>query len=220
MNTPTESQREVIEQYLAARGNLQTRPRARGGCLASLVQVVAILVLGVVFVAAFDYFDAPWSWGISGRPTLTGEWVGSFRLPEGQSGVAYLNLSHNHDARYDIRDAYSIHNLPPFDGQGQGCIGKAGVQAYSLYGGATGDGHDVEMTLQAQKPTVPNFALHELKGAWSGDQLTLAGTVTTILDTNGSTLVRSEPNQTQPTTIVFHKAGAADFARACQALGG
>ncbi len=220
MGTQTEAQREAIENYLAARGNLQARPRARGGCLASLVQVIAVLFLGLVFIAVFDYLDAPWSWGISGKPTLTGEWVGSFRLPEGLSGVAYLNLNHDHNPTYDVRDAYSIHNLPPFNGQGQGCIGGGSVQSYSLYGGATGDGHDVEMTLQAQKPTVPNFALHELKGSWNGDQLTLAGTVTVILDTKGSTLLKSEPNQTQPTTIVFHRAVAADFARACQAPGG
>ncbi len=220
MDTPTESQREAIEKYLAAQGKRPARPKAWGGCLMTLVQMVVVLTLGLAFVAGFDYMDAPWSWDVLGHPTLTGEWVGSFRLPEGQLGVAYLNLNHDHDMRYDVRDAYSIHNLPPFKGQAQGCIGQGGVQPYSLYGGATANGQDVEMTLQAQKPTIPNFALHELKGAWDGNKLTLTGTVTTILDTKGSTLVKSESNQTQPTTIVFHKGGPADFAKACQTLGG
>ncbi len=221
MDTPRESQQEAIEKYLAAQRNRQALPKARGGgCLASLGQVIAVLILGLAFVAVFDYLDAPWAWGIFGHPTLTGGWVGSFRLPEGQRGVAYLNLTHDYNATHDVRDAFSIHNLPPFEGQAQGCIGQGGVQSYSLYGGATGNGQDVEVVLQAQKPTVPNFALHELKGTWEGAKLTLAGTVTTILDTKGSTLVASEPNQTQPTTILFHRGSPADFAQACKTLGG
>ncbi len=219
MGTPTQSQRKVVEKYLTAQRDRQTLPKAAGGgCLENLVKVIVILILGLAFVAGFDYVDAPWSWDLWGRPTLTGEWLGQFRLPEGQVGVAYLNLTHDHNATRDVRDAYSIHNLPPFQGNALGCIGQGGVQSYSLYGGATANGQDVEITLQAQKPTIPNFALHELKGAWAGDQLQLTGTVTTILDSKGSTQVNSEPNQRQPTTIVFHKASKADFEKACQAL--
>lgn len=218
MNTPTESQREALEEYLAARADRPTRQAKRGGCLSNLIGIVVILLLGIAFVVAFDYMDAPWSWGVNGQPTLTGEWVGQFRLPEGQPGAAFLNLTHDHDVRLDVRGVYSIHNLPPFNGKALGCIGQGGIQSYSIAGGATSNGQDVEMSLQAQKPTVPNFALRELKGAWSGDQLKLAGTVTTILDSQGSTRSANEPNQRQPTTIVFHKAGQAEFERACQAL--
>lgn len=219
MNTPTETQRQAIQQYLAAKGNRPIRTSAPGGgCVANLVKIVGILILAAAFAAGFDYLDAPWAWGLSGRPTLTGEWVGEFRLPEGQSGAAYLNLTHDYNATTDVRDAYSIHNLPPFQGNALGCIGKGGIQTYSLYGGATSNGQDVEMTLQAQKPTVPNFALHELKGAWSGDELKLVGTVTTILDAKGSTVSNSEANQRQPTTVVLHKATQSEFQKACQSL--
>jgi hypothetical protein len=155
---------------------------------------------------------------VFGQPTLTGEWVGSFKLPEGQLGAAYLNLTHDHDARRDVREPYSLHKLPPFNGTAQGCIGQGGIQMYTIDGGARADGHDVEMTLQAQKPTVPNYALRYLKAAWDGAQLTLAGIAITILDTKGSTSGTGEPNQTQPTTIVLHKGGQADFVRACEAL--
>ncbi len=218
MNTPTESQREAIEEYLA-RGNRPMRTKAKGGgCLGSLAGIVVVLILAVAFAAGFDYMDAPWAWSLSGQPTLTGEWVGQFRLPEGQPGAAYLNLTHDYNATTDVRGAYSIHNLPPFKGNALGCIGKGAVQTYSLYGGATSNGQDVEMVLQAQKPTVPNFALHELKGAWAGDELKLTGTMTTILDARGSTQLNSAPNQRQPTTIVFHKASQADFSKLCQAL--
>jgi hypothetical protein len=219
MGTSTDSEREAIEKHLAQR-NQQARPKARaGGCLANTAKVIVVLILGLAFAAGFDYVDAPWSWGVFGQPTLTGEWVGSFRLPEGQLGAAYLNLTHDHNATHDVRGASYIHNLPPFNGTAQGCIGTAEVQTYSLDGGATANGQDVEMTLRAQKPTIPNFALHELKGTWNGDTLTLAGTVTTILDTKGSTMLKSEPNQTQPTAIVFRKGGQADFEKACQTLG-
>lgn len=220
MGAPTESQEEAIQGYLAAERNRQALSKARGGgCVGNLIKVIGILVLALAFAAGADYVDAPWSWGLFGQPTLTGEWVGTFTLPAGQHGAAYLNLTHDHNFTRDVRDSYSIHNLPPFNGTAQGCIGKGGVQAYSLYGGATSDGRDVEMVLQAQKPTVPNYALHELKGSWNEDKLTLAGTLTTILDSQGSTLSKSEPNQSQPTTIAFHRGGQADFEIACRTLG-
>ncbi len=65
-----------------------------------------------------------------------------------------------------------------------------------------------------------DLAFQELKGKWAGTSLTLAGTFTTIVDTQDSTLSDSEPNQRQPTTIVFHKGSQADFEKDCQALGG
>jgi hypothetical protein len=221
MSAPIDSsQQDAIRKYASVLRNQQSSRRgAGGGCLGNVVRLVGILVLAVIFIAAFDYVDAPWSWGLFGKPTLTGEWVGTFKLPQGQIGAAYLNLTHDHNPTYDTRHTYSIHNLPPFGGNGQGCIGTSGVQAYLIDGGSAANGLDVEMTLQAQKPTVPNYALHELKGAWAGDSLTLAGTFTTILDTKGSTLLKSESNQTQPTTIKFHRGDQADFENACQTLG-
>ncbi len=223
MKDLTDTQRQELEKYLLAREGRQAPPKPRGGgcfgCLRSIVGIVVVLLLAAAFVIVADYLDAPWSWALNGKPTLTGEWVGSFRMPQGQAGIAYLNLTHDHNLTYDVRDSFSIHHLPPFGGNAQGCIGKSAVQSYSLYGGATSDGKDVEMVLQALKPTVPNFALHELKGAWDGVSLTLAGTATTILDSKGSTESNSELNQRQPTTITFRKAGQSDFEKACQKLG-
>ncbi len=219
MDTPEESRRELREEYLTQRTQ-QARARPKGGgCLANLAKMILFLILAVAFILVFDYMDAPWSWDLFGHPTLTGEWVGTFKLPAGQAGAAYLNLTHNHDVTYDVRDAYSLHNLPPFDGTARGCLSVKGIQNYKLYGGATSSGKDVEMSLQALKPTIPNYALHELKGAWDGTILTLSGTFTTIVDAAGSTLVKSEPNQTQPTTILFHKGTSADFEKACETLG-
>lgn len=222
MKDLTDSQREELTKYLLTQRGRQALPRARGGgcfgCLRGVVSIVVVLVLALVLAAALDYMDAPWAWALGGKPTLTGGWVGTFRLPEGQSGAVYLSLTHDYNFTHDVRGAYSIHNLPPFDGTAMGCIGKAGVQAYSLYGGATSDGKDVEMVLQALKPTVANFALHELRGAWDGVSLTLAGTATRILDSKGSTLSSSDPNQRQLTTIVLHSGGQEDFKKACQSL--
>ena len=160
---------------------------------------------------------APWAWGWFGRPTLIGEWVGQFRLPAGQRGAAYLNLTHNPND--DFKGSRLGRNLPPLSGTAQGCFSATGIQTYTLSGGAAASGDDVELSFGAQKPTVPGYALQSLKGAWDGSSLTLSGTFTTILDTQGSTRVASEPNQTQPTTIVFHKGGQADFEKACKALG-
>jgi hypothetical protein len=216
---PGLSQIEARRLRLAGQMNRKSRiGRSRGCCLGNIVSLIGLLILAVIFSAVFDYLVAPWSWGVFGKPTLTGEWVGTYKLPQGQVGAAYLNLTHDHNPTYDVRDSYSIHNLPPFGGTGQGCIGTSGIQAYSLSGGATSNGQNVEVSFKAQKPTVPGYALQSLKGAWDGSSLTLAGTFTTILDTQDSTRVGSEPNQTQPTTIVFHNGSRGDFAKACQTL--
>jgi hypothetical protein len=220
MENPNDSMQQDFEQRrLAEMKQEQGRRRnAGGGCLGNLVRVIVILILGLAFAAGADYVDAPWSWGVTGRPTLTGEWVGTFKLPQRQTGAAYLNLTHDYNLNHDVRDAYGIHHLPPFGGSAQGCFSASGIQKYVLDGGATAGGDDVEMTFSAQKPTVPEYALRYLKGAWNDSTLTLSGTFTTILDTHGSTQSNGQLNQTQPTTIVFHKAGQADFASACQAL--
>lgn len=75
MRTPTDSsRREAIEKYLAQR-NHQALSRAKGGgCLVNMVKIIVILALGLAFAAGEDYLDALWSWGLSGLPTLTGEW--------------------------------------------------------------------------------------------------------------------------------------------------
>ncbi len=155
MSTPTESQREVLEKYLTAQRERQTLPKAAGGgCLVNLVKIVVILILGLAFVAGFDYVDAPWSWDLWGRPTLTGEWLGQFRLPEGQPGVAYLNLTHDHNATRDVREAYSIRNFPPFEGMPWGVLDRAVFRAipYMVVRPLT-----VRMSRSPCKPKYPPF---------------------------------------------------------------
>ncbi len=221
MNTSRQPSPEDIERLrMAAQMSQQGRRAARGGCfgcLRSIVGGVVILALGAVFLIGFDSLYAPWAWGWGGRSTLTGEWVGTFQLPQGQRGAAYLNLSHN--LNKDFQGSRIYRTLPPLAGTARDCFRANAIQTYTLSGGASGGGDDVELGFGAQKPTVPSYAPQDLKGSWNGTDLTLAGTFVIILDTKGSTEVKNEPNQRQPTTIVFHKATAADFEQACQALG-
>ncbi len=220
MNTSHHLSPEDMERVRLAQMSQHGRPAARGGCfgcLQSIVGGVVVLALGVVFLIGLDSLYAPWAWGWAGRPTLTGEWVGTFKLPEGQRGAAYLNLTH--DLNKDFYGSRILPTLPPLAGAARDCFRESGIQTYALSGGASGGGDDVLLDFSAQKPTVPNYAPQTLKGSWNGSDLTLAGTFVIILDTKGSTMVKSEPNQTQPTTIVFHKASPADFVKACQTLG-
>jgi hypothetical protein len=211
------SKEEVERRILSARMNQQALPKRRGcGCIHGSLGLIAFFVLGSAFIVAFDSLYAPWAWGWGGRPTLTGEWLAQFRLPSGQRGAAYLNMSHNPND--DFGGSRLGPNLPRLNGTAQGCF-ASGIQNYSLNGEASGKGDNVILGFSAKKPTVPDYALHELKGKWDGTTLSLSGTFTRILDTQGSTQLKTEPNQTQPTTIVFSKADAAEFRKQCQSLG-
>ncbi len=221
MNTQRNLSPEDMERLrLAAQAYQQGRRPARGGCfgcLRSIVGGVVVLALAAVLLIAFDSLYAPWAWGWGGRPTLTGEWVGTFRLPQGQRGAAYLNLSH--DLNKDFQGSRIGPTLPPLAGTARDCFRANAIQTYVLSGGASTGGDDVALGFGTQNPTVPGYAPQDLKGSWNGTDLTLAGTFVIILDTKGSTETKNEPNQRQPTTIVFHKASQADFTQACQTLG-
>ncbi len=219
MGTSLGSSKENSQRRdLIGQMNQQVRPARQGcGCLHGIVGLVLFFVLGSAFVVGFDNLVAPWAWGWFGRPTLTGEWVGKFTLPAGQRGAAYLNMSHN--PNYDFQGSRLGPNLPRLSGTAQDCFSASSIQNFVLDGSASSGGDNVGLSFRAQKPTVPSYALHELKGAWKNDALSLSGMFTTILDTQGSTQVNSAPNQTRPTTIVFTKGNEADFKKECQSLG-
>lgn len=80
--------------HLARQKNQEGRRTRPGGCLRSIASLIGLLILSAAFLLGFDYLVAPWAWGFFGRPTLTGEWIGEFRLPGGQRGAAYPNLTH------------------------------------------------------------------------------------------------------------------------------
>jgi hypothetical protein len=223
METPPdfENMQEQRDQMLEQIREL--RPvRAGGGCLMrSLLSLIAVIVVGSAVAVGFDYLSAPWAWGFFGKPTLVGEWVGTFTLPGGQQGAAYLNLNHPIPSYYSSggNSTFSS-NLREIRGTAESCLAAGGVQIYNVFGDAATNGKDVTMNFEANKPTVPGYALQDVRGAWGGDSLTLSGGFTTILDTADSTLSNpDDANQSQPTTIAFHKGGLADFEHACQGLG-
>lgn len=219
MGTPpdlSEMQKEQA-QMLAQMVGGRPRQGCAGCLLRSILGLVAFFVIGGAIVIFFDWLSAPWAWPFFGRPTLTGEWVGTFTLPGGQHGAAYLNLTHP----IPVHPGYSMYgsNLREIRGTAQTCFTPSGVQSYDVSGDGATDGKSVVMGMGAQKPTLPGYALEDLRGVWSGDPLTLSVRFTHITDTKGSTIVGGDPNETQPTTIIFHKSGQQDFVKACQSLG-
>ncbi len=202
-------------------GQTSQGSRRRGplGCLVrNVAGLLGLLILGVAFLVGFDYLVAPWAWGgYFGQPTLIGEWVGTFTLPAGQRGAAYLDMAHNPNR--DFEGSRIGPPRAPLNGTAQSCFSASDIQIYTLSGGANASADNILLGFGANKPTVPGYALQDLKGAWDGDTLTLSGTFTVILDAQDSTRVSSEPNETQPTTIVFHKGSQRDFESACQTLG-
>ncbi len=149
---------------------------------------------------------------------MTRGWVGEFTLPSGQRGAAYMNITHN--SNKDFYRSRLQPDLTSLEGTGSSCYGASSVQNYTLSGGSNSAADDVEVGFGVIKPTVAGYALDVLKGAWDGGSaLTLSGTFQHILDTKDTTESANEPNQRQPTKIVFHPGTQADFTSLCQKLG-
>jgi hypothetical protein len=62
--------------------------------------------------------------------------------------------------------------------------------------------------------------MQSVRGAWSGEQLTLSGPLGHILDETGSTTYNpNDINQSRNITVVFRKGTVQEFVNACDTLG-
>lgn len=187
--------------------------RARVGCLGAVL--IAAAAIGAIW--AFDAFvGAPWAHSVGGRPTLTGEWTGSFVEAVAPGGTVWLQIIRGSGAkRRGVPQTYDYSRLtgrPLFHGTAVWCRGDGSVSHYRLGGSASGAG-DVSLTfVVTPTPTRTVNELHENRGHWSGADLQLAGTLQRF------TVGPGRSTTTQPTTTVrtltLHPAtlGAADTA--------
>lgn len=103
-----------------------------GGLMASF-----FLYIGVDY--AIDFVANPWAYGMFGRATPEGEWIGSATLNDGKSYRIKLTLEH------EVSDSESILTQPDLTGEAQACTGGLPRRTSSVIGEVGWTGNSVTL---------------------------------------------------------------------------
>lgn len=216
MNSEQEQKlREEMQSFKEQRDRQKGWLQRRFGCFGNLLGwIIVFIALSLVYVV-FDAASSPWAYSFFGlRPTLVGEWTGAFTLPDGSRGLAHLNLSHPYS-----NPSGNGQSMRWIEGTSQSCIRSSAIQTYETYGRPNTSGSDVPLEFRPTAPFVPGYTLQSMRGSWSGDILTLSGTLNHITDTSGSTIYNpNDINQSKSITITFRKGALQDFMVGCDTL--
>jgi hypothetical protein len=211
-----EQLREEIEQVKEQRDQQKGWLQRRFGCFGNVIAWLLGLVILALIYTVVDAMAAPWAYSFFGlRPTLVGQWNGAFSAPGGERGVVHLELTHPY-----LETEASSGTFRWIEGTAQSCIGSRTIQTYEAYGRPNTNGSDVPVELRATAPFRPGYSMQSVRGAWSGEQLTLSGLLGHILDETGSTTYNpNDINQSRNITVVFRKGTVQEFVNACDTLG-
>jgi hypothetical protein len=148
----------------AAEGRRMTRRGKR--------RVVGLAVLIVVAIVGTELgwriFDAPWSFGGAGRPTLTGTWEGPRRAKLGAEYRLLVELDHSWGTE--------VYGMPDnLEGEARLCSPTGDVWVYRLTGRANraGDAMTLRFGTPTDGPRMPTPG--QVDASWDGDDtLTIA----------------------------------------------
>jgi hypothetical protein len=136
-----------------------------------LLGVVLLIVVAFGADAVSRVLFAPWSIGVLGRDTLTGDWVGSPQARQGAEYGLYLELE------YRSRSVRSSRSRARFSSNLQGratlCTPTGERYEYDVSGHASRSGTVEKMWLEYGDPSLSALDLR-LSGKWRSPVLTLA----------------------------------------------
>jgi hypothetical protein len=185
----------------------------------SVFRSVLLFAVLAVLALAFDVADAPWAYPIIGRPTLTGQWFGTFTTPTGKRFALDLELE-----RSFLTAQSSRFSGNHFNGKGRWCDDRgrrsdnnviaASAPMFSGYG-ATLD----RVSIHLDPPTPPPLGLVpvNLRGQWRGKTLTLTSDLP-YWTGRGYRTSTADPDQNPPAAITLSKADGLAFESACAEL--
>ena len=205
--------------------------RARYGCATLLLAVVVIVLLtGAMrtFWTRVDQRRFPWAYEETGRPTLTGSWVGTLTTALGTRRAMYLVLelrpldfdfgSGRHRRRGNVFRRAQSDKLV---GELRMCGGPA-LQRFTLHGNELADDASRFRLSFAVADSVPpdGLAPSHLRGAWNRrDSLRIEADV--YLRRGASAITDSaDPETGRPQQGALHRAGESEFRALCGRLVG
>lgn len=179
-----------------------------------------VVVVGVVFLAAYEKITNPWSVSILGEPALVGTWWGEMRTPTGRRWVVQLEMTAS-TAENDLgEDVY-------LGGTAQVCDGVGERRGLDLSGAAHNwRGTRFHVSARQLVERQGELVFGRLDGEWAGDDMTLVGSlqrlgapVTSGIDREGNRTGSGDPDTLAPVTFNLKRGAEADFLAACSALG-
>jgi hypothetical protein len=133
--------------------------------------VVLLLVVAFGAEAVSRILFAPWSIGVLGRDTLTGDWVGALQARQGAEYGLYLDLEYK--GRGFRSRGSSAPRTTNLQGRAILCTPTGERFAYDVSGHASRSGTVEDLWLEYGDPTLSALNLR-LSGKWRSPELTLA----------------------------------------------
>ena len=214
---------------------MSARVRGRSGPMRSGCAIlVGVVLLLAVFSGAMQLFWTridqrrfPWGYAETGRPTLTGTWVGSLTTNRGARRGLYLDLQLkplDFDAgrrrRRRASDAYRRATNDKLVGELRMCGGPNGEQRFTFQGNnVTDDASRFRLGFYPADSVPPDgLAPSHLRGAWDGrDSLRIEADLHlrqgAAAITNGA-----DPETGQPQPGALHRAEPNEYPRLCRTL--
>lgn len=193
------------------------------GCLLGFIILFgALYVIPKISIEGWDLLEAPWAHSITGRPTLTGRWVGEFIAPGDVRFVLYLEIARarRDDGRYRTERALGAF----MDGQAQWCDNSGRhVENVPISGtvptftGFNAAADDIHIALILSGQTVAGLWPDELDGQWNNDLLTLHPT---LADWDGNNTVSTVDEPPEPLTVTMKKGDQAVYQEMCKTVSG
>jgi len=192
---------------------------------------IVVLVAGVaafsgameLFWTRIDQHRFPWAYARSGRPTLTGTWVGSLTTARGARRGLYLDLELEplRFGRGRRGGAYRRAGSDKLVGELRMCGGPNGEQQFELHGTElTSDASRFRLGFRVPDGTQPpdGLAPSFLRGMWNGrDSLRVEADL--YLRRGESAITDSaDPVTGAPQPGALHRADAREFSATCHRL--
>jgi hypothetical protein len=175
------------------------------------VLLVGAVAVGLDYGGEYVIF-APWAFGLTGRPTLTGDWMGTLRAPNGTPQEIYLQLGldQTHNGTF-----LNTRGRADLDGHLSWCAPGIRTTTSEIYGSANRSASSVIVAVNY--PGHPRAGLDpfEFHGAWHTSTLVLR-VMFLRFTWNGHGY--SSGMEVGPVRLTLHKSGYGAFQAACAHL--
>lgn len=192
-----------------------------GGCVVGLVAIAVMIVGFWGFTRVVDMLlVAPWGYPLLGRPTLAGHWVSTFTTPSGIRFALYLEIARALDEGGGTLSDEN-HGTELISGRAHWCddrgrhLENMPVQgSVPSYSGYDGSAERVVILIETGKSPPVGLLPSHFEGQWRTDTLRLKPDFS-FWTGSAFQSSSSNPDQTQPMTVVLHKGEVAEFRAAC-----
>jgi hypothetical protein len=202
------------------------RRRRFSGWFALIVVIAGMVVFSSameLFWTRIDQHRFPWAYARSGRPTLTGTWVGALTTARGTRRGLYLELELEplRFGRGRRNGAYRHAGSDKLIGELRMCGGSSGAQRFELHGNnVADDASRFRLSFRVPEGTTPSDGLapSHLRGMWNGrDSLRIEADL--YLRRGASAITDgADPETGAPQPGALHRAEPKEFSATCNRL--